>query len=130
MWVAVGSKQPAMLRKSPRDSWLSGDFLAHISVEVYIHLLQQHVIYAFINNYIKRKSFFKKSTQTLSKLKVQDYFHTKRLQNLWPFFKCLIFKVSKLKWFMELLMDYDPPMYCSSTIFRYHFPTKVFIGMQ
>lgn len=66
----------------------------------------------------------------MSKLKVQDGFHAKRLQNLWPLFERLILKVLRLKWFMELLTDYDPAMYCSSTVFRYHFPTKVFIGMQ
>lgn len=98
---------------------------------VSIHHLQQHVIYAFKNKYIKRKSLFKKiNTNCLSKLKLQDEFHAKRLQNLWPLFECLIFKVSKLKWLMELLMDYDPPRYSSSTIFRYQFPTNVFVGMQ
>lgn len=54
----------------------------------------------------------------------------KGFKNLWPLFECLTFKVSKLTRFMELLTDYDPPTYCSSTVLRYCFPTNIFVGMQ
>lgn len=44
---------------------MSDDFLAHLFVKDYIHLLQQHLVCAFINKYIKRKSLSKKSTHTV-----------------------------------------------------------------
>lgn len=65
----------------------------------------------------------------MSELKVQDKLRVE-IQNLWPLFEHLILKVLRLKWFMELLTDYDTPMYCSRKIFKYHFPIEVFIGMQ
>lgn len=44
---------------------MSDDFLAHLFVKDYIHLLQQRLMCAFMNKYIKRKSLSKKSTHTV-----------------------------------------------------------------